>query len=281
MKGAAIAYGTAFSSLVGGWAMVALLTLKPPLQEPVLSGMEMGLTAGIPTLTNLITELATLPTLHRWGWLIGGGLVSSGIWLKVIGLTQQIIRSDGDMASHLIPTLKHRLITIGMAIVYASLSLLAMGLILSTLPDLSVGAPPSFVTTSQQILMQGLRWGFAVSTMALATGMLYRSSQKSSAQALPILPGTFMATLVWLITWMALKEQFTGLGPQHWLWQLGTVLICGGIGLYATTLGVLLGGQYNKLIAHYVPPSPRSSRNAGSPPPPSFESFTIQKPPYR
>lgn len=281
MKGAAIAYGTAFALLLGSCALLALTTVKPTLQASILSLLTPGLTDWAPPIAGLMEEMSTWRSWHRWGVLIVSVGVGGSLWLKVTGLTQQIIRSDGDLASHLIPTLKQRLITLLVAIANAGLALLAARLVLSALPAAATTEPTSWLDASSRILMHALRWGLALSTIALAFGMLYRSSQKSSVQAMPMLPGTILATLLWLGTWMVLEQHVATLGPQHWLWQIGSTLIYGCGGLYVTTLGVLLGGQYNKLIHRYVPPSPRSQSRAGAPPPPSFESFTIPKRPYR
>lgn len=282
IKGAAIAYGISCALLLGFLALVAAATLKPAVQTSLLTGLTVWLPQWAETLTTLTDQIQSeWPLSHRWLLLISSGSLGLSIWLKVTGLTQQIIRSDGDLASHLVPTMRQRLITVLVAIASAGLTLLAIGFVLVTLPHSGAGAiaktPLEF---GQQFFMQTLRWCLALSTIALVFGLLNRSSQKSSARAMPILPGTIFATLLWLMTSIVFKVHLASLAEQHWLWQVCSTLSIGLLGLYICTLGLLLGGQYNKLIHRYLPRS-RSRQPNAQPSPPSFESFTIQKRPYR
>jgi membrane protein len=284
MKGAAIAYGIALSLLLGALTLVAIVALRPALQAPFVaqiavwfpdwSGPVNGLFNGV---------IAEWSPIQRWLLLIVGATTGTALWLKVTGLTQQIIRSDGDLASHLVPTVRHRLMTVLVAIASASLTLLAIGLVLMSLPGQPPGAAiaaPSLWHFTQRMVVQILRWGLASSTVALVFGVLYRSSQKSSAKALPILPGTLFATMLWLFTCVFFKWHLATLAEQHWLWSVCSTLTLTLMGLYLSTLGLLLGGQYNKLIHRYYPVS-RSRKVVPAAPPPSFESFTIQKRHYR
>lgn len=283
MKGAAIAYGTTLSLLLGFLALLSLSALKPAIQASLLSGMALGFADWVSPLTILTNEIATEWSLfHRWLLLLVSTLIGIGSWLKVTGLTQQIIRSDGDLASHLVPTLRHRLITLLMAAVSAALTMLAVGLMLMTVSSGTVAiAPRSLMEWGQHLLIHALRWCLAISTIALAFGLLYRSSQKAAAKAMPILPGTGLAALLWLVTWIVLKGHLASLSDQHWLWQITSTLALALLGLYVSTLGLLLGGQYNKLINRHYPNGARSRRTGPRPPAPSFESFTIPKRPYR
>lgn len=283
MKGAAIAYGAACAGLLGLLALLALATLKTDLQASLLAGLSLLFPAWSTAVSELLQEMASEWSLsHRWLTLILSSLLGLGIWLKVIGLAQQIIRSDGDLASHLVPTLRHRLTTVLVAVACASLTLLAMVFVLMTLPQAGADAIANntLLGMGRKFFMQGLRWCFTLSTIALTFGLLYRSSQKSSAKAMPILPGTVFATLLWLVTSIVLKLHLGSLANQHWLWLVVSTVTISLLALYVCTLGLLLGGQYNKLISRYFPRSPHQTATPHTPPP-SFESFTIQKRPYR
>jgi uncharacterized BrkB/YihY/UPF0761 family membrane protein len=281
IKGAAIAYGIACALLLGFLTLVTAATLKPALQTALLSHLALWFPTWSPPITELVTQItAEWPTGHRWSVLIASSSLGLGIWLKVTGLTQQIIRSDGDLASHLVPSMRQRLITVLVAIASASLALLAIGVVVMALPQGHGTGVPTSLGLGKRLLIQMLRWCLALSTIALAFGLLFRSSQKSASRALPILPGTVLATLLWLTTSILFKRHITALTDQHWLWSVGSTLTFSLLGLYICTLGLLLGGQYNKLMHRYFP-KPRSRPTGSLPPPPSFESFTIQKRPYR
>jgi uncharacterized BrkB/YihY/UPF0761 family membrane protein len=283
MKGAAIAYGTALALFLGLLTLLAIGGLRPTLQAPVLA----SLTVWFPTWATPIGSLMQAMTAEWSGWqrwllLIVGATAGTALWLKVTGLTQQIVRSDGDLASHLVPTLRQRLVTGVVAIASAALTVLAIGLVLMHLPEKTGGelVEPALLSFGQRLLVQVLRWGLASSTIALVFGLLYRSSQKSSAKTLPILPGTLFATGLWLVTGIVFKGHLSSLANQHWLWSVCSTLTLALVGLYLSTLGLLLGGQYNKLIHRYYPVA-RSRKVVPTTPPPSFESFTIHKRPYR
>jgi len=282
LKGAAIAYGITSCLLISSFMVVAAASLWPAIAQGVTGSLQRWLPELSAPLAAIATEMSTEWRLdHRWWLFLISTAFSLGLWLKVVGLSQQIIRSDGDLASHLIPTLRQRLITALVAAVTAALTLLAVGVVLFTLPEgLQTSAEVSIVGLLRHLLAQALRWSLAASTIALCYGLLYRSSQKSSARALPVLPGTVFATVLWLLVSGLFKRHLNTLADHHWLFSAGSTLTLGLVGLYICTLGLLLGGQYNKLVNRYFPvvrsPSPQTPQ-----PPPSFDSFTIQKRPYR
>lgn len=282
VKGAAIAYGIVCCFLLGSFMAIAAASLWPAVAQWMADLLQRLLPSVVVPMQAVIAEMAAEWTLsHRW-WLFAiSGTASLAVWCKVVGLTQQIVRSDGDLASHLIPTFQQRITTGVIAIATAALTLLAMGVLLIALPaGLQSNAEVSVLGLIRQLLVQGLRWSLAASTIALSYGLLYRSSQKSSARSMPVLPGTVFATVLWLINSMVLKHHLETLTNHHWLFGTGSTLTLGLINLYICTLGLLLGGQYNKLVNRYFPPS-RSGRSSSQGPPPSFESFTIPKRPYR
>ncbi|MGD1860522.1 MAG: YhjD/YihY/BrkB family envelope integrity protein [Leptolyngbyaceae cyanobacterium] len=281
MKGAAIAYGIVCCLLISGFMAIAAASLWSPIAALLNSHLEQWLPATAVPLQAVIGEMKIEWQLgHRWWLFFVCASLALGLWLKVVGLSQQIIRSDGDLASHLIPTLQQRSLTALMAIVTAALTLLAVAVVLPALPEsLQRSAEVSVVGLIRRLFVQGVRWSFAASTIALGYGLLYRSSQKSSARSTPVLPGTIFATLLWLLTSLILKQHLGTLANDHWLFSAGSMLVLGLLGLYVCTLGLLLGGQYNKLLNRHFPQrSPQSGAQAA---PPSFESFTIPKRPYR
>ncbi|MEM6520718.1 MAG: hypothetical protein AAF722_15465 [Cyanobacteria bacterium P01_C01_bin.70] len=282
MKGAAIAYGIVCCLLISGFMAIAAASLWTPIATLLSSTLERWLPVLAPLLQAVADELRIEWQLgHRWWlFLISAGL-GLGLWLKVVGLSQQIIRSDGDLASHLVPTLRQRSLTAVIAIATATLMLLAIAVVLPALPEgLQRSAEVSVVGLMRRLFVQGVRWSFAASTIALGYGLFYRSSQKSSARSTPVLPGTVFATLLWLLTSVILKQHLSTLANDHWLFSTGSMLVLGLLGLYACTLGLLLGGQYNKLLNRHFPHG-RSSQSSPQAAPPSFESFTIPKRPYR
>jgi len=282
LKGGAIAYGITGCLLISSFMGVAAASLWPAIAQVLIDSLQRWLPDLTAPISAVVTQMRTDWRLdHRWWLFLGSTTLSLALWLKVVGLTQQIIRSDGDLASHLIPTLRQRLITALVAVITAALTLLATGVVLLTLPaGLQSGAAVSILGLLRYLLAQGLRWSLAASTIALCYGLLYRSSQKSSARTLPVLPGTVFATLLWLLVSIFLKRHLNTLANHHWLFSTGSTLTLGLLGLYGCTLGLLLGGQYNKLVNRYFPTV--RSRSVHPPqPPPSFDSFTIQKRRYR
>ena len=279
-KGAAISYGIACSLLLGFLALVMAAALKPAFQSAFSTGLTLWLPTWAEPIISLINQIiAEWSLFHRWLLVSVSGGLATGIWLKVVGFSQHIIRSDGDLASHLVPSIRQRFITVLVALVSVSLTLLSIGFVLMTLPnsgDSEIAATP--LIFGQRLFTQTLRWCLALSTITLVFGLLYRCSQKSSARATPVLPGTVLATLFWLLTGVIFKSHLASLANQHWLWSMCSTLVLSFLGLYLCILGLLLGGQYNKLIHRYFPGFRQSSNQ---PPPPSFESFTIQKRPYR
>ena len=281
LKGAAIAYGLASCLLLGFLALLAAATLRGAVRAVMLAGVTQWLPGAAATLTAVIDQTTIEWSLmHRWALLVGSGLAGGGLWLRLVGAAQQIIRSDGDLASHLVPSLRQRLTTVLVAVAVAGLAPVALALVLLRLPTRGDGAiaTPALLAIGQGLFDQGVRWGLALSTMALVFGLLYRASQKPTAKALPLLPGTAIATLTWLVSGSLLKLHLGTLQNHHWLYSgCSTVLLTLGA-LYVATLGLLLGGQYNKLIQRDR--LPRRSPPP-LPPPPPFESFTIPKRPYR
>ena len=281
-KGAAIAYGIACCLLFGGLAVLAAATLNESVSLFITVGLNQWLPDLAPTVTTLMMQTQTAWQLwHLWGLLLVTASLGLSLWLKVVGLAQQIIRSDGDLASHLVPSMRQRLTTVLVAGMSAGLTLLALGCVLMAMPVSLQGATESpLFNLVQHVFAQVLRWCLAASTMALVFGLLYRTSQKSSARATPILPGTVFATGLWLLTASLFRLQLGSLMNHHWLYSMMSVVLLSQLGLYCCTMGLLLGGQYNKLVHRYFPQS-RSRQAAAQAPPPSFDSFTIQKPPYR
>ncbi|MEM6716923.1 MAG: hypothetical protein AAF622_17805 [Cyanobacteria bacterium P01_C01_bin.147] len=282
VKGAAIAYGIICCFLLGSFMAIAAATLWSPVAQWLSNLLEPWLPAVVAPLEAVVTEMGIEWRLsHRWWLFLISGGASLGLWCKVVGLTQQIIRSDGDLASHLIPTWQQRAVTGVVAIATAALTLLMVGIVLIALPaGLQDSAEVSVMGLIQKLLVQGLRWSLAASTIALSYGLLYRSSQKSSARSTPVLPGTVFATLLWLATGITIKHHLATVHHQHWLFSAASTLTLGLIGLYVCTLGLLLGGQYNKLVNRYFPQS-RSPQSLTQAPPPTFDSFKIQKRPYQ
>mgnify|MGYP001792885760 FL=1 len=280
LKGAAIAYGIACCLLFGGLAVLATATLNESVSLFITVGLTQWLPDLAPTVRTLVTQTQTEWQLwHRWGLLLVTASLGLSLWLKVVGLAQQIIRSDGDLASHLVPSLRQRLTTIMVAGVSAGLTLLALGCVLMALPASLQGATESpLFNLVQRLFAQVLRWCLTASTMALVFGLLYRTSQKSSARATPILPGTVFATSIWLLTAGVFRLQLGSVMNHHWLYSMMSIVLLSQLVLYCCTMGLLLGGQYNKLVHRYFPQS-RSHQAAAQVPPPSFDSFTIQKPP--
>ena len=282
VKGAAIAYGTLCCFLLGSFMVIAAASLWPSVAQLVTDLLTWWMPTVVVPLQAVIAEMAAEWQLnHRWWLFLISGGASLAVWCKVVGLTQQIIRSDGDLASHLIPTLSQRATTGLVAIATAALTLLTVGVLLIALPEgVQQSAEVSVLGLIRQLLAQILRWSLAASTIALSYGLLYRSSQKPTARSTPVLPGTAFATGLWLVTSMALKHHLETLVNHHWLFSTASTLTLGLIGLYICTLGLLLGGQYNKLVNRYFPQS-RSTQSATQGAPPTFESFEIQRRSHR
>jgi uncharacterized BrkB/YihY/UPF0761 family membrane protein len=156
---------------------------------------------------------------------------------------------------------------------------LAYGFALVTLPPTAEGAiaPPTLVNRGQALLLQGLRWSLALSTMALLCGLLYRFSQKTGAP-LPILPGTVVATIIWALPTGLLRHHIQALPTYPWLLALVSTALLVHLSFFGGLMGLLLGGRFNTLLQHYYPTGrSRSGRSPAPVPPPSFESFTIQR----
>jgi hypothetical protein len=128
MKGAAIAYGIVCCFLLSSFMAIAAASLWAPVAQGLANGLQRWVPAVVPPTQAVIAEISAAWPLNRRWWLF---LLTTGaslaLWCKVVGLTQQIIRSDGDLASHLIPTLRQRSLTGLVAIATAALTLLAGG----------------------------------------------------------------------------------------------------------------------------------------------------------
>ncbi|MDB9529490.1 YhjD/YihY/BrkB family envelope integrity protein [Oscillatoria sp. CS-180] len=279
MRGAAIAYGMACCLFLSFFVVLAMASLGSSAETFLLKVITQWLPASPETIRNLVSQTASKwTTSHRWWLLVISGGLGIGLWLKVIGSLQQVIRSDGDLASHLVPSFRQRTLTVLVAVIVAGLLLLAIGFISMTLPEgiKSAIAAPTAMNWVKRLLVHALRWSLALSTIALMFGLLYRASQKPSAAPVPVLPGTLFTTALWLMACIGLKIHIGSLADQHWLYGLfSTVLFC-LVGLYCCVTGLLLGGQYNKLIQRYFPQL-RSRQVNIPPPPPAFESFTIER----
>lgn len=279
MKGAAIAYGVACCLFLSFFVLLAAASLGTAVEGLLLKIMTQWLPVSTETIRSLVAQTAAdWQASHKWWLLVISGGIGLGLWLKVIGSLQQVIRSDGDLASHLVPSLRQRTITVLVALSSAGLLLVACGFLSIALPT-AMGdaiATPTVMNWFKRLLVNALRWSLALSTIALTFGLLYRASQKPSAQAVPILPGTLFATAFWIATCIVLRVHIGSLANQHWLYSLfSTVILC-LFGLYLCILGLLLGGQYNKLIQQYYPQM-RSRQVNIPPPPPAFDSFTIER----
>jgi uncharacterized BrkB/YihY/UPF0761 family membrane protein len=272
MHSAAIAFGIGLALLLGVWAALFAATLNSTWQVWWLSVLNHGLPQAAAPLQAFLQELGSAwSPAQRGGGLALCSVGSVSIWLKVVGLTQHLIRNPGKRGFPLSPSWQARLTTVGLGAIAASLLLLTYGLVFFRVPPIADPVPP----LPPRALLTGLRWSLAFSTMALYFGLFFRLSYPSPFTQ-PLLPGTIVASLSWLLPTLLLKGQVISLSAHHWLYGVFTLPLLGCACLYQMALGLLLGGRFNGLLGHWTAAA-RSLPLTYPPPPPSLASLTIQR----
>lgn len=281
MQAAALAHGVSFCLLLGFFALLAAASLSSQLKTVILLGLTQWNPASTERINNLITQTAIAwQPLHYWLLLAFSGVLALGLWLKVVGVAQRIIQTAGQSASYSPISIQQRLGTLLLALTSGLLLILAYGLVFAALPDRTdtAIAPATIWIVGQRFFIQGLRWSLALSTVSLMVGLFYRFSFKATAHPQPILPGTVLTTLFWSLPSVLLKVQVSAWQNHHWLYSLFSTITIILIALYLNTIGLLLGGQFNVLVGHHFSGvRSRSQHRVSPPPPPSFDSFTIQR----
>lgn len=280
MRAAAIAYGLSICLVLSFLALVAAVSLFPDLKTVAVALLTQWSPNSVETISNLVAQVTTeWETSYRWLlMLVSSGLVM-GLWLGGVGAAQQIIRAPGYPESAAI-SVRQRLNTLLLALVSALLLALAYGLVFTTLPNEGdAGATHSAAwNLVRHLLTEGLRWSLTISTISLMFGLFYRSSTRSAASSLPMLPGAALATVIWAILSILLKMHVSSLHNYHWLYGVFSTIALLQLGGYFGIVGLLLGGHFNALMKHYFPHRSSRPQTAATPlPPPSFESFTIQR----
>ena len=280
MRSAAIAYGMLLCLLLSGVALLASASLSLDVQTALIEGLVKWSPMGGDTLNAAVDQMAVDWQLsHRFWLLLLSAGCACGLWLKLVGTIQQTLRITGQRDGWVAISLRQRLSTVLLASIGAVLLGLAYGIVFVALP---VGveaaiADPTVWNLGKNLILQGLRWSLAFSTMALLLGLLYRMSLQFPAQSQPLLPGAMIATGCWTVLSIALKVHVSTLPNHHWLYGILSTVALVLVSLYVSMVGLLMGGCFNLLLSYYLPqPKPRS-RFLGAPPPPSFDSFTIER----
>ncbi len=273
---AAIAFALACSLLLGIIALLLLLSIRADLQ----AGLPVILWGNSRAIEPIQALLSYLSATWSWGQRCLGlglsGVLGIGIWLKSVGFSQHLLRYGGRRSGVPRPSWRSRLITLLLGGANLALLLVAYGVVLMGLPgEKLAGAAPA----TALLMLRLLRWGVVFSTIALYFGMFFRSSV-AVPFVQPVLPGTLLAAVLWLLPTLLLKGQVMALGQTPWLYALLSLALLSLGCLYQTALGLLLGGRFNSLLGQ-IWFGGRSPMPAQPVTPPSFDSFTIQRRPPR
>ncbi|MGF1520940.1 MAG: YhjD/YihY/BrkB family envelope integrity protein [Leptolyngbyaceae cyanobacterium] len=280
MRSATIAYGMLLCFLVGCVALVAIASLSPEVQTALIARLVQWSPIQVDALNALITEMAADWQLaHRFWLLLLSAAAALGLWLKLVGAIQQILRITGQRDGWVAISLRQRLNTILLAGIGAGLLGLAYGIVFITLPEgiETAIAEATVWNLGKRLILEGLRWSLACSTIALLFGLLYRASLRFPARSQPLLPGAIMATGLWAVLSVVLKTHVGTLANHHWLYGFLSTSILVLVGLYVSLVGLLMAGCFNLLLSYYLPQPKARSQFLGTPPPPSFDSFTIER----
>ena len=282
MRGAAIAYGTAGCLLLSFFALLAGASLSPPVETALLAALARWDLINTESIGNLITQTtAGWEASHRWALLVASTILVSSLWLKLVGTAQRILSRIGAREALSPISIRQRLTTALLALVSALLLLLAYSFVFASLPS---GISEAIAETNvwnvgKRLIIQGLRWSLAFSTVSLMVGLFYRASLNFSVREQPpLLPGTVMATALWTVVSVLLKMHLNAISNHHWLYGVCSTLALLMLGIYLNAIGLLIGGCFNTLLSYYLPQARSQPHYWGTPsPPPSFESFTIQR----
>jgi hypothetical protein len=131
----------------------------------------------------------------------------------------------------------------------------------------------------QDTLWQLIRWPTTLATLALVLGVVYRLSPQRWNRGMPVLPGVGLALVL----------AFGAIGLNHWVLNVrlpatsindGTYLALGAdlLMLYWLIWLIPLGAQFNSSVPNHGPLQyqPWGAERV-PPPPPSFDSFKINK----
>ena len=281
MRAAAIAYGIAFCILLSFLALLAGASLSADVKTAIIATLTQWDLINPEVIGNLITQTATeWKASHRWVLLVTTSVIGMSLWLKIVGMAQQILRITSTRDAFATISIRQRLSTTLLALVSALLLLLAHGFVFVTLPNgfSEAIADATVWNTGKRLIIQGLRWSLAFSTVSLMFGLFYRASLQFSARTQPLLPGALMATILWSALSILFKTHLSTVSNHHWLYGAFSTITLLMLGLYLNAMGLLVGGCFNTVLSHYLPKLRSRTQYLGTPPPPpSFESFTIQR----
>ncbi|MEL6381994.1 MAG: YhjD/YihY/BrkB family envelope integrity protein [Cyanobacteria bacterium J06626_18] len=280
MRSATFAYGTLLCLLLSCIALVAIASLSPDMQTALTARLTQWSPIKVDAFNALVTQMAAEWQLSHRFWLLFLSASSAGaLWLKLVGAIQQTLRITGQRDGWVAISLSQRLNTLLLAGIGAMLLGLSYGIVFVALPEgvQTAVAEATVWNFGKRLILEGLRWSLAFSTIALLFGLLYRASLRFPARSQPLLPGAIMATGLWIVLSIALKVHVSALPNHHWLYGVLSTTVIVLAGLYISLVGLLMGGCFNLLLSYYLPQPKARSQFLGTPPAPSFDSFTIER----
>ncbi|WOD39108.1 hypothetical protein [Nodosilinea sp. E11] len=263
---AEVAAAIAFLWLLGllGLSVVLLdLNQRQPLPLGVLAPAR-----SLQTALAIVEADSTSPSLNLWGL----GIISLGTWFCLVIGTQKLVqlvvtvyssepRRDSSWRAALLPW----------AITLLGLAITGSVVALVDRPWLG-----SQAGLAQWLGLLG-RWALALGNVALGLGLVYRLTPRRWVPGLPLIPGVRVTLglglgllgLRWVIIhWLRGQALAYGL-----LLTLGLNLVV----LYGLILLVPIGAQANLSSLRHRSPSRPWVTPAVAPPPPSFDSFKINR----
>lgn len=238
-------------------------------QNALLPPGTLALARGLQTMLSLAN---TQPTAAPGRW--GLGLVGLGAWLCLVAGTQKLVQLvAGVVGSNPTPLVRwrDRLLPWG-------ITLLGLGVVGLVLSLVSGATDAAAIASRWGALMQLVRWVLAIGIGAVGLALVYRLTPQRWLSGLGLWPGV-RAVLVLGLGILGLRHW--GLS---WLTRQGIaydLLLALGLNLgtlYGLILLVPVGAQINLSILRHRGAVQRPwSRPIPSPPPPSFDSFKIER----
>lgn len=147
---------------------------------------------------------------------------------------------------------------------------------------LAMGLGTFLIADSQGSSSLGVivRWSAALGTFCLGYGTVYRLSPRRWLTGHPLLPGALLAATASLINFVLLAKVVARLGPLTGIATTISLLLWLLL-LYESSLMMLVGGQLNVSLGKQSPLTRTQRSYFPKATPPSFESFTIRRPPNR
>jgi membrane protein len=136
------------------------------------------------------------------------------------------------------------LMILGFILVIGSLALVVFGPEIGGYVQRLIGLPKAFLT-----LWNMLRWGIAFLAVTFAHAILYYLAPNAKIPFKWITPGGFTATILILVSSVALNLYVTNLGHYNQVYgQVGAIIVL-MLWLYVTGLMVLIGAEMNAVLA--------------------------------